>query len=102
MSAPAQPPVPPADDNDLEAQADHIEAVERYVHQLLTPQELQARRQAILARVRADHPYSDPGDGRSECDCCGKWIWPVTHSCKGVPVTEAARRRRAAARAAQR
>lgn len=44
--------------------------------------------------IRADHPYSDPGDGRSECRTCGKWIWPVTHSCKGVPVTEAARARR--------
>ncbi len=38
----------------------------------------------------ADHPYADPGDGRSECDVCGKFVWPVTHSCKGVPVTEAA------------
>lgn len=42
---------------------------------------------------RADHPYVDPGDGRSECETCGKWVWPVTHSCKGVPVTEAARLR---------
>lgn len=37
-----------------------------------------------------DHPYTNPGDGRSECQTCGKWIWPVTHSCKGVPVTVAA------------
>lgn len=37
-----------------------------------------------------DHPHTSPGDGRSECQTCGKWIWPVTHSCKGVPVTEAA------------
>lgn len=44
-------------------------------------------------RLSADHPHSDPGDGRSECDACGKWVWPVTHSCKGVPVTEAGMRR---------
>lgn len=37
-----------------------------------------------------DHPHNDPGDGRQECDVCGKWIWPATHSCKGVPVTLAA------------
>lgn len=37
-----------------------------------------------------DHPHSDPGDGRSECQTCGKWVWLVTHSCKGVPVTQAA------------
>lgn len=41
----------------------------------------------------ADHPHTDPGDGRSECETCGKWIWPGTHSCKGVPVTEAAMER---------
>lgn len=40
--------------------------------------------------MRGDHPHDDPGDGRTECDTCGKWIWPVTHSCKGVPVTLAA------------
>jgi hypothetical protein len=40
-----------------------------------------------------DHPHTDPGDGRTECDRCGKWIFPVIHSCKGVPVTEAAMRR---------
>jgi hypothetical protein len=38
----------------------------------------------------ADHPHTDPGDGRTECDTCGKWVWLVTHSCKGVPVTKAA------------
>lgn len=37
-----------------------------------------------------DHPHADPGDGRSECAACGKWVWLVTHSCKRVPVTEAA------------
>jgi hypothetical protein len=41
----------------------------------------------------ADHPYADPGDGRTECDTCGKWVFKVTHSCKGVPVTQAARQR---------
>lgn len=43
--------------------------------------------------MTADHPYTDPGDGRVECNVCGKWIYPITHSCKGVPVTPAARRR---------
>lgn len=37
-----------------------------------------------------DHPHNDPGDGRTECQVCGKWVWEVTHSCKGVPVTQAA------------
>ena len=41
----------------------------------------------------ADHPHTDPGDGRTECDRCGKWVWLATHSCKGVPVTDAARAR---------
>jgi len=43
-----------------------------------------------------DHPYTDPGDGRTECPTCGKWIHQVTHSCKRIPVTEAARQRMAA------
>ena len=43
--------------------------------------------------IHADHPYEDPGDGRAECDVCGKWVWLVIHSCKGVPVTEAAIKR---------
>ena len=46
-----------------------------------------------MAEIRADHPHTDPGDGRTECDRCGKFVWLVTHSCKGIPVTEAARRR---------
>lgn len=41
----------------------------------------------------ADHPHTDPGDGREECDLCGKWVWLGTHSCKRVPVTDAAMRR---------
>jgi hypothetical protein len=41
-------------------------------------------------RCLGDHPYFDPGDGRTECRTCGKWVWPVVHSCKGVPVTVAA------------
>lgn len=41
-------------------------------------------------RELADHPHTDPGDGRSECATCGKWVWPFLHSCKGVPVTNAA------------
>lgn len=41
----------------------------------------------------ADHPHTDPGDGRTECKVCGKWVWPFLHSCKGVPVTDAARSR---------
>jgi len=31
-----------------------------------------------------DHPRTDPGDGRAECDLCGKFVWAVTHSCKGT------------------
>lgn len=45
-----------------------------------------------MTNVYADHPYADPGDGRSECDRCGRFVRPVIHSCKGVPVTEAAKR----------
>jgi hypothetical protein len=41
----------------------------------------------------ADHPHTDPGDGRTECNSCGKFVWLVTHSCKRVPVTAAARAR---------
>ncbi|MFD6565478.1 hypothetical protein [Micromonospora profundi] len=41
----------------------------------------------------ADHPHTDPGDGRTECERCGKFVWPAIHSCKGVPVTAAARAR---------
>ena len=44
--------------------------------------------------VRADHPHTDPGDGRTECETCGKYVFPVTHSCKGVPVTARAKARR--------
>jgi hypothetical protein len=43
--------------------------------------------------IHADHPYEDPGDGRTECEICGKWVWLVTHSCKSVPVTDAALKR---------
>jgi hypothetical protein len=39
--------------------------------------------------VHADHPYTDPGDGRSQCEVCGKWVWLVLHSCKGVRVAPA-------------
>lgn len=42
-----------------------------------------------------DHPHTDPGDGRLECDRCGKYVWPAIHSCKGVPVTAQARARHA-------
>ena len=40
------------------------------------------------------HPTEDPGDGRTECHTCGKFVWPVIHSCKGYPVTKAAKDRR--------
>lgn len=40
--------------------------------------------------ARADHPHTDPGDGRTECQTCGKWIFEAIHSCKGFPVTDAA------------
>lgn len=42
---------------------------------------------------RGDHPYVDPGNGRTECYLCGKFVHDVTHSCKGVPVTRAAEAR---------
>jgi hypothetical protein len=51
-----------------------------------------------LVRPLGDHPHTDPGDGRPECLTCGKFVWPVTHSCKGVPVTDAARQRATARR----
>ena len=59
--------------------------------------ELQRRRVGAL-RARntpphPDHPHTDPGDGRTECQTCGKFVWPAIHSCKGVPVTAAARAR---------
>ena len=38
----------------------------------------------------AGHPLTDPGDGRTECDVCGKWVFEAIHSCKRVPVTQAA------------
>ncbi len=43
-----------------------------------------------MSQPRADHPHTDPGDGRIECDTCGKWVHLVIHSCKRVPVTVAA------------
>lgn len=43
-----------------------------------------------LSGVFPDHPHTDPGDGRKECDLCGKWVWLTIHSCKRVPVTAAA------------
>lgn len=43
--------------------------------------------------VNVDHPHTDPGDGRTECDMCGKWVFLVIHSCKRVPVTDAAWKR---------
>jgi hypothetical protein len=48
---------------------------------------IRARRSRLAT---ADHPHTDPGDGRTECDLCGKFVWPATHSCKRVPVTPAA------------
>lgn len=29
------------------------------------------------------HPTIDPGDGRTKCEGCGKYVWPVIHSCRG-------------------
>lgn len=46
-----------------------------------------------MSAIHVDHPYSDPADGRTECEVCGKWVWLVTHSCKGVPMTDAAMER---------
>lgn len=52
-----------------------------------------------MINVRGDHPHTDPDDGRTECDVCGKWIFPVIHSCKRIPVTEVAKVRHEARRA---
>lgn len=41
----------------------------------------------------ADHPHMDPGDKRTECQTCGKFVHQAIHSCKGVPVTVAAKAR---------
>lgn len=46
--------------------------------------------QSSERRVAPDHPHTDPKDGRTECDVCGKWVHECIHSCKGVPVTDAA------------
>lgn len=32
------------------------------------------------------HPTTNPGDGREQCEVCGKYVFPVTHSCSGVRV----------------
>lgn len=50
-----------------------------------------------MTNPTADHPHTGPGDGRTECDRCGKFVFPAIHSCKGVPVTPAAQARWAAA-----
>lgn len=50
-----------------------------------------------MTNPTADHPHTDPGDGRTECPTCGKFVFRVIHSCKGVPVTAAAQARRDAA-----
>ena len=42
----------------------------------------------MAAAMIADHPHADPHDGRTQCPTCGKWIWPVTHSCKGIRVVK--------------
>lgn len=57
----------------------------------MTPEERAASSHQHIAP--ADHPHTDPGDGRTECDTCGKYVWPFLHSCKGVPVTDAAMKR---------
>ncbi len=36
--------------------------------------------------VRVSHPTTDPRDGRTCCSGCGQYVWPVIHSCKGIPV----------------
>lgn len=35
------------------------------------------------------HPTSDPGDGRTQCPGCRRYVWPVIHSCPARPATEA-------------
>jgi hypothetical protein len=48
-----------------------------------------------MTKTNADHPHTDPGDGRTECHTCGKWVFRVIHSCKRIPVTKAASERMA-------
>jgi hypothetical protein len=55
-----------------------------------TDDELAVMVSDAIAPGRGDHPHTDPGDGRTECDVCGKWVFEAIHSCKGVPVTQAA------------
>lgn len=63
----------------------------------LTEQSLtDADRAAMYPTAPVDHPHTDPGDGRTECRTCGKWVHLVIHSCKGIPVTAQAQARRAA------
>ena len=70
-----------------------------FVREALTRELARRRSDAAVAALEslpittADHPHTDPGDGRTECDTCGKFVWPATHSCKRVPVTLAARAR---------
>jgi hypothetical protein len=60
------------------------------VRSVWDPAEVDAYVTARQARLSANHPHTDPGDGRTKCDLCGKFVWLVTHSCKRVPVTPAA------------
>ncbi len=27
-------------------------------------------------------PFTDPGDGRTKCEKCQKYVWPAIHSCR--------------------
>ncbi len=29
-------------------------------------------------------PFHDPGDGRTKCETCQKYVWPAIHSCRGL------------------
>jgi len=48
-----------------------------------------------IQRLLSSLPSTNPGDGRVGCATCGKWVHLITHSCKGVPVTPAAKARAA-------
>jgi hypothetical protein len=52
--------------------------------------DLVARAIRAVSAEHADHPHTDPGAGRKQCPTCGKYVWPSTHSCKGIRVAVSA------------
>lgn len=61
-------------------------AFDAAVNRPSTPDRETARfaRDALAACQEAEavgHPTSDPGDGRTRCRGCKRYVWPVIHSC---------------------